>query len=311
MDLVIDKNIERELKFLLATIATLSKKRPILEGNIGKILTDEYYIDLITPFIINDYKTNYKKIRNLIHIILYNYNYGDVVTDYVYEEKEFIEMVQTLPIDTLLEKITSDEALSFYLIQKCFHIIFDNNLKEILDNNEAIYESIPWINSWYEPFKNYELITQRLKNMLITLNNYCNYLETNLKDEIFIKLLYENDDLFKILDEFSFTEKEFKLYKPLLIEMLFVDGYYYLLTNKNNLKGKDKDIYNYIINLKLKTNGISILPIDEIITLKLLDYFFIVNENKNKYKETHNKELQDIQKLVKQKANKLLLLEYC
>lgn len=311
MDLVIDDNIEKELKYLLATVATLSKKRPSLEGNIGKVLTDEYYIDLIVPYIINDYKFNYKKIRNLIHIILYNYNYGDVVSDYVYEEKNFLEMVQTLPIDTLLEKITEDEALSYYLVQKYFHIVFDTHLREIIDNNASVYEDIPWINSWYEPFKNYELITKRLKNMLITLNNYCNYVETNIKDEIFLKLLYENDDLFNIVEEFSLTSKEFISYKPLIIETLFIDGYYYLLTHKDKLTNIDKEIYNYIINLKLKTNGIATLPMDEIITIKLLDYFFIVNENKNKYNETYFKELKDVQKLVKQKANKLLLLEYC
>ena len=311
MDLVIDDNIEKELKYLLATVATLSKKRPSLEGNIGNVLTDEYYIDLIVPYIINDYKFSYKKVRNLIHIILYNYNYGDVVSDYVFEEKNFLEMVQTLPIDTLLEKITEDEALSFYLVQKYFHIVFDAHLREIIDNNAAVYEDIPWINSWYEPFKNYELITQRLKNMLITLNNYCNYVETNIKDEIFLKLLYENDDLFNIVEEFSLTSKEFISYKPLIIETLFIDGYYYLLAHKDTLTNIDKEIYNYIINLKLKTNGIATLPMDEIITIKLLDYFFIVNEDKNKYKETYSKELKDVQKLVKQKANKLLLLEYC
>ena len=84
--------------------------------------------------------------HNLLHIILYNYNYAHIVEDYVYEEINFKALVNNLSVDALLQLLTEDENLMSYLIEKYYMIIFNDGLKEMLEANEEVYDEVPWIN---------------------------------------------------------------------------------------------------------------------------------------------------------------------
>lgn len=312
MNIVLDSNIDEELKYLLASTATLSKGKKLIDKDIKNILND-FFIDLITPIISNNYSLNFKKTRNLLHIILYNYNYAKMVDDYVFEELNFEHMVEDLSADELLLEITSNNNLIYYLTQKYFYIILNDDLKEMLDDNEDVYNNVNWISDWYLFIdNNYELITTKISHMLFDIRDYCDITETSLKDEILLKFLYENEDYFNITKEYFNSFQEFNSYKFLLCQMLYLDSYYYLQTEKRKRKlNLFEEFLNTYLEEHIKMGKINELPNGKLTTLKLLDYFFLVNEDKITFKKNNCEELPQIQQIINKKASKILLLEYC
>ena len=308
MNLVLDEKIDYNLKLLLEATLKLLDIEDFKNMNLTKNL-----IENIVPFLCENYSLSFKKIQNLLHIILYNYNYAQLVDDYVYEEINFKALVENLSVDALLKILADDDNIMYYLIEKYYEIIFNEGLWEMLKTNEEVYDEIPWINDWYLTIpREYELVTTKLCNLLFTIKNYCDYLKTPFKDEILLKLLYEDEDIFNVVPEFFNSIEEFKTYKPLLMQMLYLDSYYYLQCEKR--KGNTDSIdFGLILFLeeKIKNNKISSIPQGELTTLKLLDYFYLVNEDKNYFKTLNPEELVKMQEIIKKKANKVLLLEYC
>lgn len=308
MNLVLDERIDYNLKLLLEATLKLLDIEDFKNMNLTKNL-----IENIVPFLCENYSLSFKKIQNLLHIILYNYNYAQLVDDYVYEEINFKALVENLSVDALLKILADDDNIMYYLIEKYYEIIFNEGLWEMLKTNEEVYDEIPWINDWYLTIpREYELVTTKLCNLLFTIKNYCDYLKTPFKDEILLKLLYEDKDIFNVVPEFFNSIAEFKTYKPLLMQMLYLDSYYYLQCEKR--KGNTDSIdFGLILFLeeKIKNNKISSIPQGELTTLKLLDYFYLVNEDKNYFKILNPEELVKMQEIIKKKASKVLLLEYC
>ena len=308
MDLVLDEKIDKDLAIVLEATLKLLNKEDFKKASLNTTL-----IEKVMPFLVNNYSLSFKKVRNLLHIILYNYNYAHVVEDYVYEEINFKTLVNNLSVDALLQLLTEDENLMYYLIEKYYTIIFNEGLKEMLEANEEVYDEIPWINDWYLTIpQEYELITTKFINLLFTIKNYCDYLETPFKDEILLKLLYEDEDIFNVVPEFFNSLDEFKTYKPLLSQMLYLDSYYYLQSAKRKEIFERMDLaFLIFLEEKIKNEKISSIPQGELTTLKLLDYFFLVNEDRNNFKNLNSKELANMQQIIKKKASKVLLLEYC
>ena len=188
VELLLDSQIDKEMGYMLASIVAACQK-DIKSNN---DFLNAYYIDILVPFITINYNFNFKKKRNLLHIILYNYNYALAFNDYVLEEFDFSNIVETLNIDDLLKYIDNNNELTYYLISNYFKIIFDEDLIEILKNNFDCFNNITWLHNWYLPNQNYELITQKFTNLIVTIRDYCDFTDTILRDEILIRLLKDN-----------------------------------------------------------------------------------------------------------------------
>ncbi len=309
MDLVLNPQIDEELKNLLGTAAVLSKDNTVLNNN----HVDDNLIASLTPMLTNNYVLNFIKTRNLLHIILYNYNYATVVDDYILEELNFLPTVENSEINNLLKAITNNNDLIYCLIRQYYNIILNDGLLEMLDNNAEIYNNISWLNNWYQLINfDMELITTKLRHLMFELRDYCDYTETTLKDEIFLKFLYENKNYFNLINTYFNSLTEYKSYRFLLCQMLYLDSYYYLKCEKSKRNLSIIEDYQLTyLDEHIKRTDINRLPFGKFTTLKLLDYFFLVNENRQAFNEENTKEYQNMQTLIKKKASKALLFEYC
>ncbi len=306
MDLLLNGNIDKDLEYLLASVIAASNEKKKND------FLNEYYMDIIVPFITVNYDLSFKKKRNLLHIILYNYNYALQIDDYVFEEYDFVNLVETLDIKNLLEFISQNNDLEYYLVTNYYKIIFNQDLIDLIKDNFDCYENILWLDTWYIDNEEYELVTKKFVNLIFTVRDYCDYSDTILKDDILIKLIKENKDFFNIINYYFNSIEEFKYYKPMFIEMLYLDSYYYLTCEKAKRKLSNNELNLLkVINETIDNNKLRELPKDDYYILMLIECLCNVNFERSEFLKDNGSHLDDIKKIVMKKANKALLLEYC
>lgn len=306
MDLLLNGNIDKDLEYLLASVIAASNEKKKND------FLNEYYMDIIVPFITVNYDLSFKKKRNLLHIILYNYNYALQIDDYVFEEYDFVNLVETLDIKDLLKFISQNNDLEYYLVTNYYKIIFNQDLIDLIKDNFDCYENILWLDTWYIDNEEYELVTKKFVNLIFTVRDYCDYSDTILKDDILIKLIKENKDFFNIINYYFNSIEEFKYYKPMFIEMLYLDSYYYLTCEKAKRKLSNNELNLLkVINETIDNNKLRELPKDDYYILMLIECLCNVNFERSEFLKDNGSHLDDIKKIVMKKANKALLLEYC
>ena len=306
MDLLLDAKIDEELKqkFYDVTLATYPDKEKLKQDPDGLLALE----NIVTIIGLNS-DISFFKMRNLLHIVLYNYIEVKCGLDDCLEDWDFTELVEN-SLSSLLKTIRHNDNLEYYLIYKYYQTLVQPHTLELIKENHDLVTHLPWLNTWHQPFTlEGDLITTKLKMVAFSLFEYCDYTCPDLKDTIILDFFRHHKDFFGVTKESFNSAQEFFTYLPILIQMLYIDSYYYL-ESKKALLSKEQEILNFVRH-RIKENKITTLPDDEYLILQILQCSSFINMDKEDFFRHHPEKLDKVQKLVKEKANKILLFEYC
>lgn len=307
MDILLDKKIDEDLKqkFYDVILATYPNKEKLQKD--PDVL--EAFESIVTIIGVNA-EISFFKMRNFLHIILYNYLWAKGEIDYCLKDWDFSELVESFSLKDLLKFINSDDNLEYYLIYNYYQKLANDYALEFIDNSYEIINDIPWLNTWHKPFtQDFDLITTKLKMVTSSLYEYCDYTCSDAKDTIILDFFIHHKDFFGVTKEHFNNAAEFFSYAPILNEMLYLDSYYYL-ESKAKLNAAEIEILNFV-KKQIRNNQINVLPHDEYLLLQILQCSLFINIHRADFIRKHPRELVKVQKLVKEKANKILLFEYC
>ncbi len=307
MEWVLDASVDDKLKKKYQALLKLGNYS--LDDD--TFLNEEIITDLI-PIIVSNYKLSASKMRNLIHIILYNYGFFISTNDEMLNELGLPDLMENTSIAEILTRTSNDIALAYFLILNYFRIIADEDLVDMVQESIMAnhLHSLDNINTAFPQEEVF--ITTKLKDVLFAICEYTMNVDTVYYDEIILNFLFQNRDFFGVIDEYFDSKEQYLAFKPLLVQMLYLDAYYYLDSQKKSrgLSMIEARLFNKI-KMHLDFQKINQLPQnDPYFVLQLLECFYNINLEKTKFRQEYAQSLQQVQKLIKEKANKILLIEY-
>lgn len=307
LEWLLDESIDDELKKKYRTLLKVGNY-PLDDD---PFWNEEIITDLI-PIIVSNYKLSASKTRNLIHIILYNYGFYLSTNDETLNELGLPHLMEEASIKKILARLSNDITLAYFLILNYFRIIADEYLVNMVQ--ESIWTNpISCLSNLDDAFQHDEVfITTKLKDVLFAICEYTMGVDTVYYDEIILNFLLQNRDFFGVIEEYFDSKEQYLAYKPLLVQMLYLDAYYFLDSQKKSrgLSMIEASLLNKI-KMYLDAKKINQLPPnDSYFILQLLECFYNINLEKTKFRQECAQSLKRVQKLIKEKANKILLIEY-
>ncbi len=312
MDIVLDVAIDNELRRLLEAIMAIECEREeahkLLENRIITASITEKFSNIVTI----NHEFFFKKYRNYLHIILYNYAYAEIIGDEFLNAIDYVNLVENETLAHLLQIIENHADIKYYLFLNYIKILLNPELLETITQHHDCYQNISWQTTWpnLKPDQG-ELVTDKLKDVLFSLRDYADYAEADLKslrEPLYLDFLKRNYDFFALIPTYFNSVEEYLQYKPLLVQMLYFDTYFYL-DSKSDLS-KQERVLAMLVENRIWDEDTNILPENDYLILQMLECFYDVNLMKNVFKQEHPRELKNIQNLIRKKANKILFLEY-
>ena len=312
MDLILDWEIDNELHRLLEAVIAIKfdqkEAHKMLENRVITSSVVENFSKIVTI----NYEYYFKKYRNYLHVILYNYALAETVGDEYLTAIDYANIVESNGVIDILDICEKQADIKYYLFLNYLKILLSPELLEIVAHQPDLYKNLLWINSWPDLMPNkWELVTTKLKDVLFALRDYADYAETDLKsmrEPLYIDFIEKNYDFFDLIPTFFNSREEYLQYKPLLIQMLYFDTFFFL-ASKPDLN-KQERVLAMLVENRILDEDIDSLPDNGFIILQMLECFYDVNLLKDIFKKEHPRELKNVQRLIRKKANKILFLEY-
>lgn len=247
----------------------------------------------------------------MLHIIIHNYIYFKL-NNQIDGAQSFIDMVDSLKLDDLFSKIEEDDNLDLNLIATYYQIHLDEDTEELVNKSQYLALDIPWLNTWmYDINYGWTTLNYKLRDSLILLRDYIDYTEVesiDAKAKMFKDFLFVHRDIFSIIPIHFKSIEEFLAYEDILHQIIYIDAYFYLLSYPNI--SEDELLLKQDIEKQIKANNLTKLPHDTKNLMALLQAFYNAN-NFDNLKEEYPEKKEYVRKLIQEKTNKVLLLDYC